>query len=226
MTAGMVVACALLIIAVFSFAQSENLPITCGSSIKLQHVATKFRLHSHEVAYSRGSQQQSVTAYPTGDDVNGLWTVLGTPDAPCVPGDTFAKKQAVRLQHVATRKWLHSHSFQSPLSGNLEVSAFGTESQTDGGDLWDVQWESKSKVWKQDTKVRLHHRDTGGYLHSHDMKFGAPIAGQLETCGKLQKDKNNEWTAAEGVYFPANTKPKAVGSADAATTDEGVPDEL
>ena len=52
-----------------------------------------FRLHSHEVAYSRGSQQQSVTAYPTGDDANSLWVVHGTPVSrscwvvpiPCMP---------------------------------------------------------------------------------------------------------------------------------------------
>jgi dolichyl-phosphate-mannose--protein O-mannosyl transferase len=131
--------------------------VTCGSTIKLMHVPTKFRLHSHEVAYSRGSQQQSVTAYPTGDDGNSLWVVLGTPVSgdyravcvwcivqvmaswvtggpcrcclhlcavqtqPCVPGEPFKKGQALRLQHASTRKWLHSHHFQSPLSGQLEV---------------------------------------------------------------------------------------------------------
>jgi dolichyl-phosphate-mannose--protein O-mannosyl transferase len=27
----------------------------------------------------------------------------------------------VRLQHLATRRWLHSHHFSSPLTGNQEV---------------------------------------------------------------------------------------------------------
>lgn len=40
----------------------------------------------------------------------------------CTPGDPVKKNQALRLQHVATRKWLHSHHFQSPLSNNLEAS--------------------------------------------------------------------------------------------------------
>ena len=31
----------------------------------------------------------------------------------------------LRLQHLATGKFLHSHSFSSPLSSNQEVSAFG-----------------------------------------------------------------------------------------------------
>jgi dolichyl-phosphate-mannose--protein O-mannosyl transferase len=29
------------------------------------------------------------------------------------------------LQHVATKKWLHSHVHQSPISQNQEVSCYG-----------------------------------------------------------------------------------------------------
>lgn len=65
--AALCVACAAL--------SASALPVTCGSTIKLQHSSTKFRLHSHDVAYGRGSQQQSVTTFPTGDDGNSLWGV-------------------------------------------------------------------------------------------------------------------------------------------------------
>lgn len=44
-------------------------------------------------------------------------------DAPCAPGRPIKKLQHVRLQHGATRKWLHSHQFYSPMSGNQEVCA-------------------------------------------------------------------------------------------------------
>jgi hypothetical protein len=40
--------------------------VTCGSMIKLRHLATSFRLHSHQVAYGSGSGQQSVTGSPSG----------------------------------------------------------------------------------------------------------------------------------------------------------------
>lgn len=40
---------------------------------------------------------------------------------PCKPGYPLKKKQRLRLQHATTRKWLHSHLFSSPLSGNQEV---------------------------------------------------------------------------------------------------------
>jgi len=98
--------------------------VTCGSSIKLQHAATKFRLHSHEVAYGRGSGQQSVTCYPESDDANSLWIVVGPPGAPCSPGAPVLPDQKLRLQHAATRKWLHSHAgYQSPISNNQEARA-------------------------------------------------------------------------------------------------------
>jgi hypothetical protein len=39
-------------------------------------------------------------------------------------GDAIPNGSIIRLQHVRTRKWLHSHLHQSPISGNLEVGGF------------------------------------------------------------------------------------------------------
>ncbi|GIL75263.1 hypothetical protein Vretifemale_5068 [Volvox reticuliferus] len=191
--------------------QAENLLVTCGSTIKLQHVGTKARLHSHQVAYSRGSQQQSVTGFPDGDDGNSLWLIQGLVDEPCTPGEPIKKGTRTRLLHVATRKWLHSHLYNSPLSNSQEVSAFGSDTQSDGGDVWIIEWDGKGKVWKQNTKVRFKHVDTGAYLFSHDAKYGNPISGQFEVAGVAHKSKNTEWVAAEGVYMPRYSEK---GSAD------------
>ena len=38
--------------------QCSNNLVTCGSVLKLQHVRTNVRLHSHEVSYGSGSGQQ------------------------------------------------------------------------------------------------------------------------------------------------------------------------
>lgn len=55
-------------------------------------------------------------------------------------------------------------------------------------------------------QIRFKHRDTHGYLYSHDMKFGQPIAGQQEVCAvRDRKDVNAQWQAAEGVYLPSNS---------------------
>ncbi len=62
-------------------------------------------------------------------------------------------------------------------------------------------------------QVRLKHRDTGAYLYSHEMRFGQPIAGQQEVCSVERKDRNSEWQAAEGVYFPVHKPAKGEAAA-------------
>jgi hypothetical protein len=34
-----------------------------------------------------------------------------------------------------------------------QVSAYGSDDSSDGGDVWIVDWDTTGKVWKQDTKV-------------------------------------------------------------------------
>lgn len=41
---------------------------------------------------------------------------------PCIQGSPVKLGEAIRLQHSGTHKWLHSHHFTSPLTGNQEVS--------------------------------------------------------------------------------------------------------
>ncbi|KAF6265440.1 MIR motif-containing protein [Scenedesmus sp. NREL 46B-D3] len=188
--------------------------VTCGSTIKLAHSSSNARLHSHEVAYSRGSQQQSVTCFPESDNGQSYWVVHGAVDAPCAPGQPIKKQQQIRLQHASTRKWLHSHSFYSPISGQQEVSAFGSDTQSDGGDVWSVEWDTKSKHWKQDAKVRMRHKDTGMQLSSNsNHKFGQPIHGHQEVCAISSKGRDTEWFAAEGVYLPRSDKKAKDGKA-------------
>ena len=112
------------------------------------HERTRFRLHSHDVPYGSGSGQQSVTAFPNVDDSNSYWVcwwfvvlnwtlenywqkilnmgsfqivrpLLGSSSK---QGDSIKSGTIIRLQHMRTRKWLHSHLHASPISGNLEVS--------------------------------------------------------------------------------------------------------
>jgi len=186
-------------------AASQGKEVTYGSVIKLKHERTKYRLHSHEVPYGSGSGQQSVTAFPGVEDGNSHWIVRPASDDEHEneheQGDIVPNGSVVRLQHVRTRKWLHSHLHQSPISGNLEVSAFGGDEQTDTGDYWRLEIEGKGNVWMQDQKVRLRHVDTNGYLHSHDKKYSRIVQGQQEVCGVMKKNADNLWTAAEGIYF-------------------------
>ncbi|EOY29358.1 Stromal cell-derived factor 2-like protein precursor isoform 1 [Theobroma cacao] len=176
---------------------SQNVEITYGTILKLMHEKTKFRLHSHDVPYGSGSGQQSVTSFPNVDDSNSYWIVRPMPDTSTKQGETIPSGTIIRLQHMRTRKWLHSHLHASPISGNLEVSCFGGESESDTGDYWRLIIEGSGKTWKQDQRIRLQHVDTGGYLHSHDKKYARIAGGQQEVCGVREKRADNVWLAAE-----------------------------
>ncbi|KAG8656817.1 hypothetical protein MANES_03G010100v8 [Manihot esculenta] len=159
---------------------SEGPEITYGTVLKLMHERTKFRLHSHDVPYGTGSGQQSVTGFPDVDDANSYWIVRPQLGSDAKQGDRIETGTVIRLQHMKTRKWLHSHLHLSPISGNLEVSCFGGETESDTGDYWRLLIEGSGKTWKQDQRIRLQHIDTGGYLHSHDKKYQRIAGGQQE----------------------------------------------
>lgn len=68
----------LYLLSFFRGAQStSDEPMTCTSIIKLANNQDKSRLHSHDVKYGSGSQQQSVTGVNNFDDVNSHWQILG-----------------------------------------------------------------------------------------------------------------------------------------------------
>ncbi|KAD5507762.1 hypothetical protein E3N88_15465 [Mikania micrantha] len=189
-------------------ANSEGVEITYGSVIKLMHEKTKFRLHSHDVPYGSGSGQQSVTGFPNVNDANSYWIVRPETKTSYQPGEKIKSGTIIRLQHMKTRKWLHSHLHASPISGNLEVSCFGDDGNSDTGDYWRLEIEGSGKTWRQDQRIRLRHVDTSGYLHSHDKKYNRIAGGQQEVCGVREKRADNVWLAAEGIYLPT-TETKA-----------------
>nr|CAG4637371.1 EOG090X0E0P [Ceriodaphnia reticulata]SVE73206.1 EOG090X0E0P [Ceriodaphnia reticulata] len=181
--------------------------VTCGSAIKLQNLAYKIRLHSHDVKYGSGSGQQSVTGTDTTDDVNSHWAILGPLNQTCKRGEPVECGATIRFQHLTTRKFLHSHLFSSPLSGSQEVSAFGENGVGDTGDYWKVVCDGD--FWERDDSVAFRHVDTNAYLASSGHAYGRPINGQLEIVGVTRLDSSCHWQTAEGLFVhTSNFNPK------------------
>ncbi|XP_032786877.1 stromal cell-derived factor 2 isoform X3 [Daphnia magna] len=174
--------------------------VTCGSAIKLQNLAYKIRLHSHDVKYGSGSGQQSVTGTDTTDDVNSHWAILGPLNKTCKRGEPIECGSTIRFHHLTTRKFLHSHLFSSPLSGSQEVSAFGVG---DTGDYWKVVCDGD--FWERDDNVVFRHVDTNVYLATSGHAYGRPINGQLEIVGLTRLDSSCQWKTAEGLYIHTST---------------------
>ncbi|KAJ3362121.1 Stromal cell-derived factor 2-like protein 1 [Kappamyces sp. JEL0680] len=151
--------------------EPEYETVTCGSMVKLANKATTHRLHSHDVKYGSGSGQQSVTAYPRGNDPNSYFRVEkeGCDRGVAVP----------------------------PLSNQQEVSAY---TGSDSGDNWRVgcktkYWKREAPVTLEhvDTKKFL--------TSSTRYAYGNPIQGQHEVAAKSYSGDNELWIAQEGIYF-------------------------
>lgn len=180
-------------------ASSKHLSyVTCGSVMKLVNANFMSKLHSHDIKYGSGSGQQSVTGTDDADDGSSYWQVRGSTEGPCVRGAAVKCGENIRLTHLSTGKNLHSHLFQSPLSAEQEVSAFGTDGEGDTGDNWTVV--CPNDVWERDETVKLKHVDTERFLTMTGRAYGRPISGQIEVVGAKYPDASAYWRTADGVF--------------------------
>lgn len=176
-------------------------PVVFGAKVRLRHVVTRVALHSHPATYGhpRSSGQQQVTGF-AGADSNDFWRIKpqhGQPDgargwAPVRHGDV------IRLEHLNTRRNLHSHGgIPSPVTGQQEVTAYGTAGTGDANDDWRVEVDGGGE-WTAGTRLRLIHVATNHALHSH---AGAAhpqwTLDQQEVTGFGGRDDNDLWTADE-----------------------------
>lgn len=173
--------------------------VTCGSVTKLVNVRYDVRLHSHKVSYSEGSGQQSVTGTDKADDINSHWIVKGRADTSCERGEPIKCGAMVRLEHLPTKRNLHSHHYASPLSNKQEISAFGDHGVGNSGDFWVVV--CKTGLWERGAEVRLKHADTEAWLSVSGMSYGSQLSEQLEVCGDFTAhDGSCLWKTAEGIF--------------------------
>lgn len=180
--------------------------VTCGSVIKIRNTDYNVRLHSHDVKYGKGSTQQSVTAIEQMEDVNSHWIIKAPTRKLCHRGEPIKCGDIVRLEHLSTSKNLHSHHFQSPLSGYQEVSAFGNNGEGDSGDHWTIICDGNH--WERDDDIMFRHVDTSVYLSVSGEQYGQPINGQMEVVG-TSRTMSSQWKAAEGLYIhPSDFNPK------------------
>jgi len=195
--------------------------VTYGSAVKLMHKQSGFRLHSHSIKWGSGSGQQSVTGFEGADDPNSLWQIKdgisrsAKSQQSSSPGTPVKCGDVIRLQHAATKRWLHSHLHQSPLTHRQEISGYGEDGGvgSDTGDNWKVECSGNADEWARETLVSFFHVDTGKRLFTRKADAfdnnncrGCPIVGQLEISAHQTgiQDPNALWVAEDGIYFPVS----------------------
>jgi hypothetical protein len=170
---------------------------TYTSTLKMKHFITGNILHSHAFNYGHAgtSGQQQVTAAIGADD-NDLWRVKGPHGQPETyrAGQPIQHGETIRLEHVLTRRNLHSHSgHPSPVTGQQEVTCFGENGLGDENDNWRIEIEGGG-TWSSGKRMRLIHVGTNHALHSH-AGFSHPewTMGQQEVTGFSDRDDNDWW---------------------------------
>ncbi|VDO22312.1 unnamed protein product [Brugia timori] len=214
--------------------QSNDGFITCGSVVKLKNNEEGVRLHSHDIKYGSGSGQQSVTAVQDGDDVNSHWQILSAIKGTCKRGEPVKCGSKIRLKHLTTGCYLHSHLFAAPITKEdqvliifasylinslcieefrkrgskviflKEVSCFGNN-ESDSGDHWIVV--CSNNAWLTKDAVKLKHEDTGKFLAISGKQYGRPINGQYEVVAISTTKNAALWKTAEGIFMVGSNIP-------------------
>ncbi|XP_032689107.1 protein O-mannosyl-transferase 2 isoform X10 [Odontomachus brunneus] len=113
-----------------------------GASITLKnHRTGGGYLHSHWHLYPEGigARQQQITTYSHKDD-NNLWLVKKF-DSDEMPSEAMLVKHGdlIRLEHVITRRNLHSHKEIAPISKkHYQVTGYGENGTGDANDVWKI----------------------------------------------------------------------------------------
>lgn len=181
--------------------------VTCGSALKLVNVEHNVRLHSLDTVYNTGSRQQVVTGIYNTDNGNCYWFVKAETKKHCNRGEPIKCGDVIRLQHIVTKKNLHSHEVSSDVSGKQEVSCYGdSKGNGDTGDHWRVICHED--FWKRGQQIMLKHVDTGAYLGLTGRVYGSYtnfLFGQWEIIGEHSGGSHLEkWEAQDGVFVHPN----------------------
>ncbi|XP_041353357.1 protein O-mannosyl-transferase 2-like [Gigantopelta aegis] len=191
----------------YNVSMPEN--IAFGSTISLKQRRTGGAyLHSHWHLYpeEHPPKQQQITTY-SHKDHNNLWKIKpADQDASTSDKQVQLVKSGdlVRLEHIVTKRNLHSHREPAPLSKkHFQVSGYGQNGTGDTNDIWLVEIISASPgtpIQTVRSKLKLTHYYVRCVLFSHDKKLPKWGWEQLEaTCNPNTRDKNAMWSVEEVI---------------------------
>ncbi|XP_067616158.1 protein O-mannosyl-transferase 2 isoform X2 [Eurosta solidaginis] len=160
-------------------------------------------LHSHFHLYPKGTgaRQQQVTTYTHKDD-NNKWLIKPFNKAGYTEMKFVSHGDLIRLEHVATRRNLHSHGEQAPVTKrHRQVTGYGQQGHGDSNDIWrvfSVEARINESIKTVTTKFLLIHylqncalTATGRQLP----KWG--FEQQEVSCNTNIRDKNAIWNVEE-----------------------------
>ncbi|XP_058980283.1 protein O-mannosyl-transferase 2 isoform X1 [Musca domestica] len=181
--------------------------VAFGSMVSIKnHKTGGGYLHSHLHLYPKGvgSQQQQVTSY-THKDENNVW-IIKPHDKEFTKDVVFLKHgDLVRLEHLQTRRNLHSHDEPAPISKTqMQVTGYGENGIGDINDIWKIiiiGGKPNDVVNTVTTKFMLIHYLQGCALSSSGKQLPKWGFEQQEvTCNSNVRDSNANWNIEENKH--------------------------
>jgi MIR domain len=195
--------------------------VTCGSLVKLKHVTTEARLHSHNVNYMTGSRQQSVTGLKSAADPSSFWTIrepYGQPQ--CIQGfvvecfplhtdrATSPKYPFLWFRFVFHFRFVAPCCvcvYFFPLFFHHCPVCVGVRRLS----LWKPSPLRNARTpIASNQKIRLFHAASGKFLHSH--QHSSPITRYQEvSCfgGDTQSNTGDDWLLTfKGAFWIQESK--------------------
>ncbi|KAG5671930.1 hypothetical protein PVAND_002098 [Polypedilum vanderplanki] len=165
-------------------------------------------LHSHYHLYPKnfGARQQQITTYTHKDD-NNKWIIKP------YDRESYGKKNVtivkhgdlVRLEHLMTRRNLHSHSEKAPITvKHFQVTGYGENGTGDANDIFKIlilNGKESDSIHTVSTKFKLVHY----FQHCAVTSSGKQLPKwgfeqQEVSCNPNLRDKNALWNV-EDNYF-------------------------
>ncbi|XP_973439.1 protein O-mannosyl-transferase 2 [Tribolium castaneum] len=163
-------------------------------------------LHSHYHLYPEnvGARQQQITTYTHKDD-NNKWLVkkYNTEDT---SGVTIVRSgDLVRLEHVPTRRNLHSHKEQAPITKkHYQVTGYGENGTGDANDVWKITVigaKDGSEVTAVSSKLKFVHYLQSCILTTSGKQLPKWAYEQQEvSCNPNLRDPHGVWNVEENIF--------------------------
>nr|CAD7587798.1 unnamed protein product [Timema genevievae] len=165
-------------------------------------------LHSHWHLYPEGvgARQQQVTTYTHKDD-NNLFRIKKYNSDPVDSAlvELVNHGDLVRLEHVTTRRNLHSHKEPAPLSRkHYQVTGYGDNGTGDANDVWKVLivgGRDGDVVTTVSSKLKFIHYLQHCILTSSGKQLPKWAYEQQEvSCNLNMRDKNALWNVEDNIF--------------------------
>lgn len=163
-------------------------------------------LHSHFHLYPEtvGARQQQITTYTHKDD-NNKWLIKKYNAEPDDDVQIVQNGDLVRLEHVPTRRNLHSHKEQAPVTKkHFQVTGYGENGTGDANDVWRVTVAGAklgSDVTAVTSKLKFVHYLQSCILTTSGKQLPKWGYEQQEvTCNPNLRDQNALWNVEENIF--------------------------